>query len=53
MVPRIRTVKPEFFRHEELYELEKQTGLPLRLAFIGVAVIEKVAFSGVPKPSRV
>lgn len=36
MVPRIRTVKPEFFRHEELYELEKKTGLPLRLAFVGL-----------------
>jgi|ERR1700685_39677 len=36
MVPRIRTVKPEFFRHEELYELEKETGLPLRLAFVGL-----------------
>jgi hypothetical protein len=36
MIPRIRTVKPEFFRHEELYELEKETGLPIRLAFIGL-----------------
>lgn len=33
---RIRTVKPELFRHETLYELEKETGLPLRLAFIGL-----------------
>lgn len=33
---RIRTVKPELFRHEGLYEAEQQTGLPLRLAFIGL-----------------
>lgn len=33
---RIRTVKPEFFRHEELYELEKKSGLPCRVAFMGL-----------------
>lgn len=33
---RIRTVKPELFRHEQLFEAEKETGLPLRLAFIGL-----------------
>lgn len=33
---RIRTVKPELFRHEELYELEQEYKLPLRLAFIGL-----------------
>lgn len=33
---RIRTVKPGLFRHEELYELEVETGLPVRLAFIGL-----------------
>ena len=33
---RIRTVKPEFFRHEALYEAEKACGLPLRLAFAGL-----------------
>ena len=32
----IRTIKPEFFRHEELFEAEQETGLPLRLAFAGV-----------------
>lgn len=30
---RIRTVKPEFFKHLELFELEEETGLPLRVAF--------------------
>ncbi|HEY5064766.1 MAG TPA: hypothetical protein VIJ04_08130 [Xanthobacteraceae bacterium] len=30
---RIRTIKPEFFRHEELYEAEKECGLPLRVAY--------------------
>jgi hypothetical protein len=33
---RIRTVKPELFRHEDLFEAEKETELPLRLAFIGL-----------------
>ena len=31
----IRTIKPEFFRHEELFKLERETKLPLRLAFAG------------------
>lgn len=33
---RIRTVKPELFTHEQLYEAEQETGLPLRVAFIGL-----------------
>jgi len=33
---RIRTVKPEFFRHEGLFETEKSTKLPLRIAFAGL-----------------
>lgn len=33
---RIRTVKPSLFKHEGLYDLEKETGLPVRLAFIGL-----------------
>lgn len=33
---RIRTVKPEFFRHEELFDLERETKLPVRLAFAGL-----------------
>ena len=33
---RIRTVKPEFFRHVKLYEAEKTYGLPLRMAFAGL-----------------
>jgi len=33
---RIRTIKPDFFRHEGLFELEKETGLPLRVAFAGL-----------------
>lgn len=33
---RIRTVKPELFAHEDLFELERETGLPLRVAFIGL-----------------
>lgn len=33
---RIRTIKPDFFRHEKLFEAEQQSGLPLRLAFAGL-----------------
>lgn len=33
---RIRTVKPELFRHEALFDAELATGLQLRLAFIGL-----------------
>lgn len=33
---RIRTVKPEFFKHDILYDLEKSTKLPIRLAFAGL-----------------
>lgn len=33
---RIRTIKPEFFRHEALYELELETGMPMRIAFAGL-----------------
>jgi len=35
---RIRTVKPELFKHEGLYEAEIATKLPLRLAFIGLFI---------------
>lgn len=33
---RIRTIKPEFFKHSGLYDLEKETSLPLRVAFAGL-----------------
>ena len=33
---RIRTVKPEFFRHRRLFLAEKKEGFPLRLAFAGL-----------------
>lgn len=33
---RIRTIKPEFFKHEDLYDAEVETGLPLRLSFAGL-----------------
>ena len=36
---RIRTVKPELFRHEGLYDLEAELGLPVRLAWIGLFTI--------------
>lgn len=36
---RIRTVKPELFRHEALFEAELASGLPLRLAFIGLFTV--------------
>ncbi|MBP9728649.1 MAG: hypothetical protein KBD23_00700 [Gammaproteobacteria bacterium] len=34
--PRIRTVKPQLFKHEWLYQTEKETQLPIRLGFIGL-----------------
>jgi len=36
---RIRTVKPDLFRHEGLYEAELETGLPLRIAFVGLFTV--------------
>jgi hypothetical protein len=33
---RIRTIKPEFFRHEELFEAERATKMPLRVAYAGL-----------------
>lgn len=33
---RIRTVKPAFFRHRDLYLLEQSSGFPLRVAFAGL-----------------
>jgi len=33
---RIRTIKPEFFIHSELYDAEVESGLPLRIAFAGL-----------------
>ena len=36
---RIRTIKPELFRHEDLFELESSTGLPIRTAFMGLFTV--------------
>lgn len=36
MMPRIRTVKPELFKHEGLFEAEMASQLPLRIAFIAL-----------------
>lgn len=36
---RIRTVKPDFFCHEELYDTELNSGLPTRLAFAGLFTV--------------
>lgn len=36
---RIRTVKPALFRHEELYQLEVETGLPIRIAWVGLFTV--------------
>jgi hypothetical protein len=33
---RIRTIKPEFYKHEALYLAEKEENLPLRIAFSGL-----------------
>jgi hypothetical protein len=36
MMSRIRTIKPDFFKHEGIFDAEQETGLPLRLAFVGL-----------------
>lgn len=36
---KIRTVKPDLFRHEKLFEAEQQSGFPLRLIFIGLFTV--------------
>jgi hypothetical protein len=33
---RIRTIKPEFFNHTGIFDAEIETGLPLRIAYIGL-----------------
>lgn len=33
---RIRTIKPEFFLHDKLFDAEKETTMPLRIAFAGI-----------------
>lgn len=33
---RSRIIKPAFFRHEGLYDAERETGMPLRVAFAGI-----------------
>lgn len=33
---RIRSIKPEFFKHENLFDAEIETGFPLRIAFAGL-----------------
>lgn len=35
-MPKIRTIKPELYRHIELFDAEQACGLPLRLAFTGL-----------------
>jgi hypothetical protein len=35
-VARIRSIKPDFFRHRRLYLAERESGLPLRVAFAGL-----------------
>lgn len=36
---RIRTVKPELFTHEDLFTIESETKLPVRLAFVGLFTV--------------
>ncbi len=36
---RIRTVKPELFLHEDLYDTERTTGLPIIRSFIGLLTV--------------
>jgi hypothetical protein len=36
MSMRIRTIKPELYKHDDLYDLENETGLPIRIAYTGL-----------------
>lgn len=36
---RIRTVKPSLLKHEDLFDLEAATGMPLRIAFVGLFTV--------------
>jgi DnaA N-terminal domain len=36
MIQRIRTIKPELFRHEDLFDLESETRLPIRVSWMGL-----------------
>src|SRR4051812_46870164 len=36
IMPRIRTIKPEFFMHEGLFDLAQKHPLPIQLAFMGL-----------------
>lgn len=36
---RIRTIKPEFFRHSGLYDAEKESGIPLRVAYAALFTV--------------
>ncbi len=40
---KIRTVKPELFRHEQLFEAEQNSEFPLRLIFIGLFTVADAA----------
>jgi hypothetical protein len=55
IVARIRTVKPEFFKHWELFELEEETRLPIRVAFAGIWTIcdREGRFKWIPKQLKV
>lgn len=48
---RIRSIKPDFFRHEGLYESEQKYNLPLRVAFSGLwtAADREGRFKWLPK----
>jgi hypothetical protein len=39
MQTRIRTVKPEFFTHADLHDLERTANAPVRLAFMGLWIV--------------
>ena len=36
---RIRTVKPDYFQHEGIFDAEVKSGLPLRLAYVGLWLV--------------
>lgn len=52
---RIRTVKPEYFKHLKLFELEESTGLPLRVAYAALWTVadREGRFTWIPRQLKI
>ncbi len=52
---RIRTIKPEYFRHLEIFEAEEETGLPLRVAYAALWTVadREGRFKWIPRQLKI